>query len=43
MTEIFKNNISQHITLSEDESAQFYSLFQKRSLKRQFLLREGNL
>jgi len=44
MTEIFKNNISQHITLSEDESAQFYSLFQKKIIKkRQFLLREGEI
>jgi CRP-like cAMP-binding protein len=44
MTEIFKNNISQHITLSEDESAQFYSLFQKKTIKkRQFLLREGEI
>ncbi|MCF2221354.1 Crp/Fnr family transcriptional regulator [Chryseobacterium sp. PS-8] len=44
MTEIFKNNISQHITLSEDESAQFYSLFQKKIIKKkQFLLREGEI
>lgn len=44
MSEIFKNNISQHITLSEDESVQFYSLFQKKIIKkRQFLLREGEI
>lgn len=44
MTEIFKNNISQHITLSEDESAQFYNLFQKKIIKKkQFLLREGEI
>lgn len=44
MSEIFKNNISQHITLSEEELAEFYGLFQKKTIKkRQFLLQEGEI
>ena len=34
MSEIFKNNISQHITLSEEELAEFYGLFQKKTIKK---------
>lgn len=44
MSEIFKNNISQHITLSEEELAEFYGLFQKKTIKKkQFLLQEGEI
>jgi len=44
MSEIFKNNISQHITLSEEEVAEFYGLFQKKTIKKkQFLLQEGEI
>lgn len=44
MSEIFKNNISQHITLSEEELTEFYGLFQKKTIKKkQFLLQEGEI
>lgn len=44
MTDIFKNNILQHINLSEEELAEFYGLFQKKTMrKKEFLLKEGEV
>ncbi len=44
MTEILKQNISKHISLSEIEMMDFCGLFQKKSIKKkEFLLREGEI
>jgi CRP-like cAMP-binding protein len=44
MTDILKQNISKHISLSDKELTDFCDLFQKKSIKKkQFLLREGEI
>ena len=44
MTEILKQNLSKHISLSDKELTDFCSLFQNKTLDRkEFLLREGEI
>ncbi|MEO7043961.1 MAG: Crp/Fnr family transcriptional regulator [Ferruginibacter sp.] len=44
MTEILKQNLSKHISLSEKELTDFCSLFQNNTIKKKkFLLREGEI
>ena len=44
MTELLKQNIARHISLSENETAAFCGLFQQKSIKKKsFLLREGEI
>lgn len=44
MTELFKQNIFQHISLSETEFTNFCGLFKNKSIKKKtFLLREGEI
>ncbi len=44
MTEILKQNLSKHISLSDKELTDFCSLFQKKTIKKkEFLLREGEI
>lgn len=44
MTELLKQNIAKHISLSKNEMEQFCHLFKKKSFeKKSFLLREGEL
>jgi CRP-like cAMP-binding protein len=44
MTELLKENISKHITLSENEMDEFCNLFHKKIIKKKtFLLREGEV
>jgi len=44
MTELLKQNIARHISLSENEIASFCNLFQQKLIKKKnFLLREGEV
>jgi len=44
MTELLKQNITNHISLSENETAAFCDLFQQKLIKKKsFLLREGEV
>jgi len=44
MTELLKQNIAQHISLSENETEAFCNLFQQKLIKKKsFLLREGEV
>lgn len=44
MKEFLKQNITQHISLSEDETEEFCNLFQKKLIKKKsFLLRAGEI
>lgn len=44
MTELLKNNISKHLTLSDKEMDDFCSLFQRKIVKKKhFLLKEGEI
>src|SRR3954447_8835791 len=44
MTELLKQNIARHISLSENETASFCDLFQQKLIKKKnFLLREGEV
>lgn len=44
MTELLKQNIAKHISLSENETEEFCNLFQQKLIKKKsFLLREGEV
>ncbi len=44
MTELLKQNIAKHISLSENEMEEFCNLFQNKTVrKKEFLLREGEV
>ena len=44
MTDLLKQNIARHITLSNDETEAFCNLFQQKNIpKKHFLLREGEV
>ena len=44
MTELLKQNIARHVSLSENETEAFCDLFQQKSIKKKsFLLREGEV
>ena len=44
MTELLKENIAKHISLSDKEANEFCDLFERRHIaKKEFLLREGEI